>query len=300
MLIVAGVLLALAGPVGSIEVARTATTATRDAFSVSLGGAIGNLAAQGAAGSALRRELARALDLRDSGATWHTQRDAWVALATDTAIAAGTMGKIARDIALMAQSEVGEVAERETAGRGGSTAMPHKRNPVLTMRVIAAVHAVPGMIATVLAAMPQEHERALGAWQAELAQWPDLFIHTVSASRALAELLTGLEVDAARCRANIDRLEGAIFAERLVELFEPMVGKTGAQASVAALSRRATDEHRELCELALELARADPRLAGCLAAEIEARFDVDRAAQASAALVGPLLQSMNKREQTHD
>ncbi|MEO8040306.1 MAG: lyase family protein [Betaproteobacteria bacterium] len=274
--------------------------AAGEALAVSLGGAIGNLAAQGQAGCALRRKLARALALADSGATWHTHRDDWIGLATAAAIAAGTMGKIAHDIALMAQSEVGEVAERAVPGRGGSTAMPHKRNPVLTMRVIAAVHAIPGMTATLLAAMSQEHERALGTWQAELAQWPGIFVHAASAARALAELLEGLEVDAARCRANIDRLDGVVFAERLVELFAPAIGKTQARTRITDLCRRAIDEHRPLQQLAREAASAGEPATTVADAAIAAVFDVDAAARASADLVEALLQAAHDLEKTHD
>jgi 3-carboxy-cis,cis-muconate cycloisomerase len=274
----------------SLARARARVHRTADeALAVSMGGAIGNLAAQGASGSAVRAELARELGLRDPGASWHTQREVWLALATDTALAAGVMGKIARDIALMAQAEVGEVAEAEVPGRGGSTAMPHKRNPVLTMRVIAAVHGIPGMIANLLAAMPQEHERALGSWQAELAQWPGVFVHAVSAARALEELMAGLQVDAARCRANIESLNGLVFAERLTEVFTLSLGKTEAQGLVSELCRRAASEHRHLRDLALERFRDDSRLVACAAADIEAAFDVGRAAQASTALVEPTL-----------
>ena len=273
------------------SLARVQATAS-EALAVSLGGAIGNLSAQGAAGNAVRAELARELGLRDPGASWHTQREAWVALATDTAVAAGVMGKIARDIALMAQAEVGEVAEAESDGRGGSTAMPHKRNPVLTLHVIAAVHPIPGMIANLLAAMPQEHERALGTWQAELAQWPAVFIHAVSAARHLAELLGGLQVDATRCRGNIDALHGVIFAERLTEVFVPALGKTDAQALVAQLSRRATNERRPLRDIALECMATDTRLATCDKASLDKAFDLTDAARASATAVEDLLRGV--------
>jgi 3-carboxy-cis,cis-muconate cycloisomerase len=266
-----------------------------EALAVSLGGAVGNLAAQGTAGAAVRSELARELGLCDPGASWHTQREVWLALATDTALAAGVMGKIARDIALMAQAEVGEVAEAEVPGRGGSTAMPHKRNPVLTMRVIAAVQGVPGMIANLLAAMPHEHERALGSWQAELAQWPGVFVHAVSAARALEELLAGLQVDGARCRANIESLNGLVFAERLAEVFTPALGKTEAQALVSDLCRRAASEHRHLREVALECSRDDSRLLA-VATKFDSAFDVDRAAQASTALVETTLRSARDLE----
>lgn len=270
----------------------------KQALAVSFGGAIGNLAAQGDAGASVRAHLAQQLGLRDPGATWHTRREVWLGLAANTALAAGVTGKIAHDVALMAQAEVGEVAEAEVPGRGGSTAMPHKRNPVLTMRVIAAAHSIPGMVANLLSAMPQEHERALGTWQAELAQWPGVFIHAVSAARALAELLTGLTVDADRCRTNIESLRGVIFAERLVEVFTPALGKAEAQTLVAELCRRATSERKHLRDLALDRIRSDPRLAACAVADLESQFDVDRAAQASAALVGPTLQSGRSQENT--
>jgi len=279
----------------SLARARARVRRTADeALAVSLGGAIGNLAAQRAAGASVRAELARELALRDPGASWHAQREVWLALATDTALAAGVMGKIARDIALMAQAEVGEVAEAEVPGRGGSTAMPHKRNPVLTMRVIAAVHGIPGMIANLLAAMPQEHERALGSWQAELAQWPGVFVHAVSAARALAELLAGLQVDGARCRSNVESLNGLVFAERLAEVFAPALGKTDAQGLAADLCRRAASERRHLRDVALDRSRDDPRLLG-VATNIEGAFDVDRAAQASTALVEPTLRCARAR-----
>jgi 3-carboxy-cis,cis-muconate cycloisomerase len=273
------------------SLARVQTTAS-EALAVSFGGAIGNLSAQGTAGNAVRAELARELGLRDSGARWHTQRESWIALATDTALAAGSMGKIARDIALLAQAEVGEVAEAESEGRGGSTAMPHKRNPVLTLHVIAAVHPVPGIIANLLAAMPQEHERALGTWQAELAQWPEVFIRTVSAARYLSELLGGLLVDPVRCRGNIDALHGVIFAERLTDVFAPALGKIEAQALVAQLSRRATSERRPLRDIAREYAATDARLATSDQANVDKAFDLTDAARASAAAVEDLLRGI--------
>ncbi|MBX9632043.1 MAG: 3-carboxy-cis,cis-muconate cycloisomerase [Burkholderiales bacterium] len=273
------------------SLARVQATAS-GALAVSFGGAIGNLSAQGTAGGAVRAELARELGLRDSGASWHTQRETWIALATDTALAAGTIGKIARDVALMAQAEVGEVAEAEAPGRGGSTAMPHKRNPVLTLHVIAAVHPIPGMIANLLAAMPQEHERALGTWQAELAQWPDVFVRAITAAQYLGELLGGLQVDAARCRRNIEALHGVIFAERLTEVFASALGKTEAQTLVAQLSQKATSEQRPLRDLALERMATDTRLASCNKAQVDKAFDLVDAARASAAAVEDLLRGV--------
>jgi 3-carboxy-cis,cis-muconate cycloisomerase len=222
-------------------------------LAVALGGAIGNLAAYGGHGERLRAELAASLALHDPGAGWHTHRERWLALAADTALAAGSMHKIAHDIALMAQAEVGEVCEPPAPGRGGSTAMPHKRNPVLS---------------------------------------PDVFIGSLSAASALAELLEGLQVDAVRCRRNIDAQHGVVFASELTELLAGALGKPQAQEAVAQLARRALEEAVHLRDLAGALLRDDPRLAARSAEAIDRIFDVDRAAQASARLVEPMLASV--------
>jgi 3-carboxy-cis,cis-muconate cycloisomerase len=265
----------------------------RTALAVSLGGPIGNLAAYGELGERLRAELAASLELHDPGASWHTHRERWLALAADAALAAGSMLKIARDIALMTQPEVGEACEPEKPGRGASTAMPHKRNPVLAMRVIAAAHGIPGALANVMAAMSQEHERGLGTWQAELAQWPDVFIGGLSAAGALAELLEGLRLDSARCRRNIDALHGVVFAAELAELLAPALGRPQAHERVGQLARLAQEEGVHLRDLAAALLRDDLRLAACTPEHLDRIFDVDRAAQASARLVAPMLGALS-------
>lgn len=265
-----------------------------ESLAVALGGAVGNLAAYGEAGPKLRAELARALGLRDPGSTWHALRGDWVALAADGALAAGTMAKIARDIALMTQAEIGEAAEPPAPGRGGSTAMPHKRNPVLCMRVVAAAEAVPGVLAALLAAMPQEHERALGNWQAELAHYPDLLIQVRAASHALADLLEGLEFDEARCLDNLDALQGTIFSEGLAALFIAKLGRAEGQAAVAALCAHALETGTHLHKLAADHLTADARLAGITPADLAAAFDLERGARASKRQVAPLLEAVAK------
>jgi 3-carboxy-cis,cis-muconate cycloisomerase len=262
----------------------------RGALAVSLGGAIGNLAAHGEAGPALRAALAGRLGLSDPGFTWHVWRDAWIALPTAVALAAATMRKIALDIALMAQAEVGEAAEPAAAGRGGSTAMPHKRNPVLSMRVLAATQPVPGHLANLLASMAHEHDRALGNWQAEAGEFAAVFGHAHAAAAALAELLAGLTIDQARCRHNIDATRGSVFSEALAALLVPAVGKRAGQALVSELADQVRQrEGATLRAVALEQLRADPRLASVSPASVEAVFDVNRATQASARQVAPML-----------
>jgi 3-carboxy-cis,cis-muconate cycloisomerase len=259
------------------------------ALAVSLGGAAGNLAELGESGPALRAHVALALELADPGATWHTGRESWIALATDAGLACGAMAKIARDVALMAQAAVGEAHEAHADGRGASSAMPHKRNPVLTVRVLAATQPVPGIVSGLLAGMAQEHERALGNWQAELAQFPAVFTHALGAAAALAELLEGLHIDAARCRSNIDALKGTIFSERLAGLLLPVLGKQAAQALVADLCRRALASGRHLHDLAREHLSGDARLQPHLGQGLDEVFDIARPVRLSAAQIEPLL-----------
>jgi 3-carboxy-cis,cis-muconate cycloisomerase len=276
------------------RVRRRLLRAGVDGLAVSLGGAVGNLAAYGDAGAMLRAELAGLLGLHDSGATWHTRREDWIALACEAALISGTFAKIARDIAILCQAEVGEASEPVAAGRGGSTAMPHKRNPVLTMRVLAATHAVPNIMASLLAAMPQEHERGLGNWQAELAQYPEVLLRSVAGAEALADLLEGLQFDPTRCRANIDALHGTVFSERLAALLIPKLGRSEAQALVTSMCREAVETRTHLRQLAREYVAGDARLKDVGAIELTAVFEVDAAAKPSATEAMRMLESLNR------
>ncbi|VTU17361.1 3-carboxy-cis,cis-muconate cycloisomerase [Variovorax sp. SRS16] len=207
--------------------------AARRALQLQLGGAVGTLAQMKGQGPAVRQRMAEELGLHDPGATWHTQRDEWVALGCELGLMVGSLGKIATDIALMGQYEVAELAEPSEPGRGGSSAMPHKRNPVASMVALAAAHRAPQRVAALLAAMPQEHERALGAWQAELAEWPQLLMSAHGSVRALAGALPGLQVDAARMRSNIDRLRAELPREAADEWFDPALAAHAADITVA-------------------------------------------------------------------
>jgi 3-carboxy-cis,cis-muconate cycloisomerase len=149
-------------------------------------------------GAAVAARMAAELRLQVADAAWHTQRDEWVRLGLEVAVLAGSLGKIATDLGLMAQGEVAELAEPSGNGRGGSSAMPHKRNPVSTMIALAAARRTPQHAAALLACMDQQHERGLGNWQAELAEWPQLFLSVHGALRALNEAFAGLNVDRER------------------------------------------------------------------------------------------------------
>src|SRR5439155_3641219 len=185
-----------------VAVDAAAAALARVELAVQYGGAVGTLAATGPAGAAVVGLLAEELGLAEPVLAWHTDRTRVAGLAGALGVAAGVLGKVALDVVLLAQTEVGEVAEAEG---GGSSAMPHKRNPARAVLVRAAAARVPGLVATVLAAMAQEHERAAGAWQAEWVPVRDLLRLTGGAAHHAHAMLAGLRVDAAAMRRNLDR-----------------------------------------------------------------------------------------------
>lgn len=187
---------------------RRLAQAASQALVLQLGGPVGTLAEMGDKGPAVAAHMAERLAIGLPPAPWHTQRDVWVAFGCDWAVAVGAIGKIARDIALLSQAEVGELSEPAEAGRGGSSAMPHKRNPVASLMMLAAAQRVPQRAAALLAAMGQEHERSLGAWQAESAEWAALCTSALGASAALAEAAPGIVVHREQMRCNLEAHRG--------------------------------------------------------------------------------------------
>jgi 3-carboxy-cis,cis-muconate cycloisomerase len=238
-----------AGWLAGLDDARTELTDVRaHGLAVQLGGAVGTLAALGEDGLSAVASVARSLELAEPALPWHTVRTRPARLACALGVAAGVMGKIARDVELMAQTEVGELAEGGGEGRGGSSTLPHKRNPVGAVAVSACAARVPGLVATMLASMAQEHERAAGAWQAESETLSDLLRLTGSAAAALRELLEGLEVDADRMRANLDITDGLLMTESVVTALTPSLGRTKAQELVEDAARRVLHEGVSLRE----------------------------------------------------
>jgi 3-carboxy-cis,cis-muconate cycloisomerase len=205
--------------------------AAANALCVQLGGAVGTLAQMKAHGPAVIALMAADLQLKTPMATWHTQRDEWVALGCELGLLVGSLGKIARDISLMGQFEVNEVSEPTESGRGGSSAMPHKRNPVACMVALVAAQRAPQRVAALLAAMPQEHERALSHWQTELAEWPGLLLSVHGSARAMAEALPNLQVDTNRMRANLEALRAVLPTEAADEWFNPALALHAADVT---------------------------------------------------------------------
>ena len=252
-----------------------------------LGGAAGTLASMGDKATAVLDAFADAMPAINATKTpWHTMRDDMALLACQLGILTGHLGKIALDVALMAQTEIGELAEPEAPGKGGSSAMPHKRNPVLCTLILAASKRTPGLVATMLSAMPQEHERAIGGWHAE---WPTMRELYLTAGSALAQTLTlieGLQVFPDAMRRNLDLTNGLVMAERVSLALAASLGREPAHHLLEQASRACIAQARHLREVLAD----DPAIAGALdAAALDALFDPATYRGASDAIIDRIL-----------
>ena len=242
-------------------------SALTSALVLQFGGASGTLASLGADGLSVASRLGVLLELPVPAMPWHAHRDRLGTLACALGVACGTLGKIARDLALLGQTEVQEAVE-PPAEAGGSSTMPHKRNPIRASRVLSAAVRAPGLVATMLSAMSQEHERGLGGWQAEWEVMPELVRVTADAAMSAADLLEGLVVRPEAMQANLQITQGLVMAEAVVMALAAHVGKAEAHALVDRAARRAIDEGRSF--------------AGSLAEDPEISRWLDRAAIADA------------------
>jgi 3-carboxy-cis,cis-muconate cycloisomerase len=281
--------LVAAGWLTGLDEARTRLAEVRrHRLAVQFGGAAGTLAALGQDGPRVAALLAAELGLADPGLPWPTNRLRIVELAAALAGACAATGKIARDVTLLAQTEVAELREgdgadegstadggngadgrsAEGAGhRGGSSAMPHKRNPVAAIAILGCARQAPGLLATLAAAAEQEHQRAAGAWHAEWQPLSHLLQLTGSAAAWCADLLAGLEVDTAAMRANLAAAGGLPLAEHVTAVLAPRLGRLPAHDLVAAAAARAVRTGRPLRDVLLEVAD------GITAGELDAALD---------------------------
>jgi 3-carboxy-cis,cis-muconate cycloisomerase len=242
--------LKVAGWVDALDRHRSRLEETRHRVLVlQFGGAVGTLAALGNQGMDVAATLGRELDLPVPNVPWHGHRDRMAEVAAIMGLCAGTLGKIARDISLETQTEVAEVFEPSAPGRGGSSTLPHKRNPVACAVVLSAATRVPGLVASVLAAMVQEHERGLGGWHAEWEAIPEIIRLTSGALHYLTAAMMELEIDGSKMRDNLEITRGLIFAEAAQMLLAQVVGRQTAHEIVEAASNRARAEHRDLREV---------------------------------------------------
>lgn len=179
----------------------------------------------------VHQDVANLLGLQPS-VSWHTQRDNLVEFAAVLGILSGSLAKIANDVMLLMQTEVAEVLEGKAEGKGGSSTMPHKRNPVTTTAILANANRVPSLVATMLSAMPQEHERSAGRWHSEWDVLTDIMQLTAGSVERSLELLDNLEVDAQRMRQNLELTNGLIYAETVSLALVPKLGKANAHELV--------------------------------------------------------------------
>lgn len=251
-----------------------------------LGGAAGTLAALGDRGIQVARALGEELGLGVPPMAWHTHRDRVAEIATVLALCAGTMGKIARDISLQMQTEVAELFEPAGEGRGGSSAMPHKRNPVTSAVVLAAAIRLPALASTMLTAMVQEQERGLGGWNAEWEVMPEIISLAAGALHHLRETVAGLEIDSERMRRNIDVTHGLIFSEAVQMALAGRIGRQAAHDLLEEACRRAQTENRHL----RDILAGDPAFSSQLpASELDRLFDPQQYLGATQALIDRVL-----------
>jgi 3-carboxy-cis,cis-muconate cycloisomerase len=241
------------------------------ALVLQFGGAVGTRAALGGRGAEVAKILSEELQLGLLPLPWHSGRDRVAEVATTLGLCVGTLGKIARDIALLAQTEIGEVAEPSGDGRGGSSTMPHKRNPVTAAVVLSAATRVPGLVSTMLSAMVQEHERGLGGWHAEWETLPEIVRLAAGALYDMAEMLPRMEVDTERMRQNLEATRGLIYAEAVSMALAEKIGKAEAYKLIEAASGRALKQKRHFRDILSEDSQVTKHLtAGALAELFEA------------------------------
>lgn len=225
------------------------------ALVVQLGGATGTLASLGEKGPQVIELLAAELGLAVPDLPWHTERDRVAEIASSLGVLAGAMAKIADDIVLLAQTEVGEASEGIMLGKGGSSAMPQKHNPTDAIGALASARLAVGMVPVMLSAMAQEHERAAGGWQAEWVAIPDLFRFTANAVERVQRALDTLQVDPARMKTNLDLTNGLIMSESLTMALAERAGKPEAYRLVREICENASRSGIDLRQAALATAQ---------------------------------------------
>ncbi|MEX3955096.1 3-carboxy-cis,cis-muconate cycloisomerase [Trinickia sp. EG282A] len=265
------------------------------ALAVQFGGAAGTLASLGERADAVAQALARDLQLPLPAIPWHAHRDRIAEIATVLGLVTGTLGKIARDVSLQMQTEIGELAEPSGAGKGGSSTMPHKRNPVGCAAVLSAAARTPGLVATMLAGMVQEHERALGGWQAEWETLPDIVRLCAGALAQATEIVDGLEIDTARLATNLDATRGLILAEAIMLALGETMGRLEAHHLVEHASKEAVASRRSLREVLAANVEVTKRLS---TERLDALFDPANYSGRAEAFVDAVLDAFRTRKPT--
>ncbi|MEW2490092.1 3-carboxy-cis,cis-muconate cycloisomerase [Streptomyces sp. NPDC048411] len=253
--------------------ARDRLASVRDSLPAQLGGAAGTLAAfsafsfeeKSADGLALVAAYARELGLAEPVLPWHTLRTPVADLAGALAFTAGALGKTAADVLTLSRTEIGEVEEGQV---GGSSAMPHKANPVRATLIAAAARRAPGLAATLYSSLTAEDERPAGAWHAEWEPLRDLLRLVGGAARDGAELAAGLRIVPYAMLENLHLTDGLIVSERLAAAFAERIGRARAKDVLAGAADRARSETTDLSDVLFDVLDEEPELAGLDLAEL--------------------------------
>jgi 3-carboxy-cis,cis-muconate cycloisomerase len=289
-----------AGWLAGLDSAVEWLTFVRDTrLAVQLGGAAGTLASLGEDGARVRALMAEELRLADPPLPWHTERLRVIDVGTVAARSCAALSKIARDVTLLAQTEVGEVFEgpggeqRASGGprRGGSSAMPNKSNPVAAVAILGCARQAPGLLATLLASAEQEYQRAAGAWHAEWQPYGHLLTITVSAAAWARDLLTNLTVDRVRMAANVAAAGGLPLAERVTALLRDSLGASAAHDLVATAAARSASSGVPFRDVLLATPQIEDKLAaaGVTQAQVELALDPSGYLGASQAFIAAAL-----------
>jgi 3-carboxy-cis,cis-muconate cycloisomerase len=220
-----------------------------ESLALQFGGAVGTLAALYDRGAEVAALVSEELALPLPPIPWHAQRERIGEVAAAYGLLAGTFSKIARDLSLHMQSEVGELSEPGDPGRGGSSTMPHKQNPVACAAILATTARVPALVAAILSSLGGEYQRSLGAWQSEWETVPEIVRQTAGASHQLAALLPRLVVNSDRMRGNLELTNGLIYAEAVALALGKKIDRPTAHRLVEEACRRAQSERRHLREV---------------------------------------------------
>ncbi len=231
---------------------KTIQILLQQGFALQLGGAVGTLSGMQEKGLQVSETMSELLDLQNPSKPWHTERDRFVTISSALGILTGNIGKMAKDISLLMQTEIAEVFEPSATGKGGSSTMPHKRNPVGCIAILANANRVPGLVATMLSCMTHDHERATGLWHAEWETLSDIVKLTAGAVKKAVELTNGLEVDAQRMLANLELTNGLIYAENVALALADKIGKADAHELVEQCCVNAQSEGVPLKEIILK------------------------------------------------
>jgi len=234
--------------------------ARKQVLVLQFGGAVGTMAALGARGPEVAAALARELKLETPELPWHSHRDRLAEVAASLGLLVGSLGKIARDLSLMSQTEIDEVVEPSAPGRGGSSTMPHKRNPVSSAVILAAALRLPALVATMLVSIVQEHERGLGGWHAEWETLPEIFRLTAGALAHMKQVVEGLEIHPERMLENLNRTHGLVLAEAVAFALRERMGKEKSHKIVEEAARRAVLDGSDFADVLLSYAEVTDHL----------------------------------------